>query len=68
MSAVTAAEGARLLGVDRHLVYSWRDRGKISPVGSRAGAPVYRWDDLVRVERDTRTSGRSYRGARCSAA
>lgn len=64
MSRVTAAEGARLLGVDRHLVYSWRDKGKIRPVGKRGVSPLYRWDDLVQVERDTRNSVKSVRGRR----
>lgn len=64
MAKVTAAEAARLLGIDRHLIYVWRAAGKIEPVEKRGRHPLYRWCDLVQVERDTRTSGRSYRGPR----
>ena len=67
-SPVTAAEAARLLGIDRHLIYVWRGRGKVSPVGQRGKSPLYRWADLVAVERDTALSGRSFRGSRESAA
>lgn len=65
---VTAAEAASLLPIDRHLIYVWRAAGRIEPVGKRGRSPLYRWCDLVQVERDTRTSGRSYRGPRESVA
>lgn len=68
VSRVTAAEAAKLLGIDRHLIYVWRASGKLEPAGKRGRSPLYRWCDLVQVERDTRTSGRSYRGSRESVA
>lgn len=64
MAHVTAAEAARLLGIDRHLIYVWRSEGKVAPVGRRGRSPLYRWADLVAVERDTAMSGRSFRGPR----
>jgi predicted site-specific integrase-resolvase len=68
LAEVTAAEAARLLGIDRHLIYVWRGKGKVAPVGKRGKSPLYRWADLVAVERDTSSSGRSYRGPRVTAA
>lgn len=64
MARVTAAEAAKLLGIDRHLIYVWRSDGKVKPVGKRGRSPLYRWADLVAVERDTALSGRSFRGPR----
>lgn len=47
---VTAAEAARLLGVERHTIYMW----KLARRGMRGRSPLYRWGDLLRKERDTR--------------
>lgn len=46
---VTAAEGARLLGVERHVIYMWRRNGKVQAQDKR-----YRLGDLLVAERDTR--------------
>lgn len=53
---VTAVEAAPMLGVDRHRIYAWRAFGKLRPVGTRGRSPLYRWGDLLRVERETRRS------------
>jgi hypothetical protein len=53
---VTAVEAASVLGVDRHVIYMWRALGKVDPVGSRGRSPLYRWGDLLGVERETRAN------------
>lgn len=50
--------------VTRHLIYIWRATGKLAPAGKRGRSPLYRFGDILRVERDTRLSGLSYRGSR----
>jgi hypothetical protein len=52
---VTAAEVERLMpSVSRHLVYTWRALGKLEPKSSRGRSPLYRWGDVLEVERATR--------------
>lgn len=63
---LTAREAEMLLPVTRHLVYTWRSEGRIEPAGQRGRSPLYRWADLVAVERETRVSGKSHRGARAA--
>lgn len=63
---LTAREAETLLPVTRHLVYLWRAEGKLSPAGRRGRSPLYRWQDLVAVERDARMSGKSHRGPRAA--
>lgn len=58
----------RVHNVKRHLIYVWRAQGRIEPVGHRGRSPLYRWGDILEVERDTRRSGASHRGRRDSAA
>jgi predicted site-specific integrase-resolvase len=58
---VSAREAAIALGVERHAIYQWRIAGKISPQGRRGRSPLYRWGDLIRVERDTRRAAQSHR-------
>jgi len=52
---VTAVEAAGVLGVDRHLIYTWRALGKVTSVGS-GRSRRYRWGDLLAVEARTRQS------------
>jgi hypothetical protein len=54
---LTPSEAARLAGVSRQLFNWWRREGKISP----GEDGLYRAGDVLRVERDTRRSGRSHR-------
>jgi len=64
---VTATEGARLLAdlkVTRHNIAMWRLHGRIATRGKRGRSPLYRFGDILRVERDTRCSGLSRRGPR----
>lgn len=51
-------------GVTRRLIYEWRADGRLKPRGQRGRSPLYRFGDILRVERDTRRSGCSYRGSR----
>lgn len=61
---VSAAEVERLIPtVSRHLVYVWRAQGKLSPAGRRGRSPLYRWCDVVAVERDTRLSDPAHQRA-----
>lgn len=52
-------------GVCRHTIAWWRTVGHIAPSGKRGRSPLYRWRDVLRVERDTRLSGNSRRSPRC---
>lgn len=66
---VTAAEVERLIPtVSRHLVYVWRAAGKLEPTGMRGRSPVYRWGDVLDVERETRTADPASQRARQFAA
>ena len=59
---VTATEAAsRLRGVSIHLIGMWRHAGKVTVRDMRGRSPLYRWGDLLQVERDTRRSPRSAR-------
>lgn len=52
---VTAAEVEQLLPtVSRHLVYVWRNQGKLQPKGKRGPSPLYEWGDVLDVEQATR--------------
>lgn len=54
-ATLTATEAAALIPrLSRHAVGMWVTRGKLQPVGKRGRSPLYRWADLVRVERQTR--------------
>lgn len=58
VSAVEAAgyRPMKTAGVCRHLIYFWRAEGKLRQVGRRGRSPLYRWGDVLAVERDTRLS------------
>lgn len=61
---VSATEAATLLTglrVTRHAIAMWRQHGRIEPVANRGRSPLYRFSDLLSVERETRQSGRSNR-------
>lgn len=57
---VTATEAAaeRGLPVTRHTIGMWRHAGKVEVKGWRGRSPLYRWGDLVDVERKTRLATR----------
>lgn len=55
----------REAGVCRHLIGMWKTLGKLCPVGQRGRSPLYRWGDVLQVERDTRRSGQSHRSDGC---
>lgn len=66
---VTATEIEQLLPtVSRHLVYVWRRAGKLEVKGRRGRSPLYRWGDVVDVERETRTADPASQRARQFAA
>jgi hypothetical protein len=64
----TAAQAAR---VAEHVIRTWRTRGWLDPDGNRRklpvvdhdwrGRPLHRLGDVLQAERETRTSGRSFR-------
>ncbi len=54
---VTAEEAStRLPGVSRHLIGMWARLGKLEVKGKRGRSPLYRWGDLLTVERAMRNS------------
>lgn len=61
---LTATEASKLIpSVSPHLIYVWRGQGKLQSRGKRGRSPLYRWADVVAVERATRSSGYSHRAA-----
>ena len=67
---VTAREaqdhpGLKRHGVCRHTIAWWRSTGKVEPLDRRGRSPLYRFGDILVVERDTRLSGTSHRTAEC---
>lgn len=55
---VTATEAsAHLPDVSRHLIAVWAHQGKLAKRGNCGRSPLYRWGDILAVERDARTSG-----------
>lgn len=66
---VTATEAAASPALDdicRHLIGMWKVTGKLEVKGRRGRSPLYRYGDVLDVERQTRRSGFSHRIA-CSA-
>jgi hypothetical protein len=68
---VTAREAEDYLAlraarVTRHLIYTWRGAGRLKTKGKRGRSPLYRFGDILLVERDTRCSGSSHRGRRAA--
>lgn len=63
---ITGAQAARLVGVTRAAVCTWRSTGRLQPQGQRGRSPLYRFADVLAVERDTRRSGKSHRGPRAA--
>lgn len=45
----------------RHTIAMWVQRGKLQPRGRRGRTPLYRWGDVLAVERDTRRNPKSSR-------
>lgn len=59
---LTAPEAAMTsLGITADVVRQWKARSLIEAVGKRGRSPLFRWGDLLAVERDTRRSGYSHR-------
>jgi len=52
VSATEAA--AKIPGVSRHLIGMWRRSGKLEVKGRRGRSPLYRWEDILLVEKATR--------------
>lgn len=56
---VTATEAsAGLPDVSVKLIGMWVRLGKLHPAGRRGRRPLYRWGDILVVERDTAASGK----------
>lgn len=65
------ASAAQAALVAEHVIRTWRTRGWIAPDGTRRklanvgpdwrGRPLHRLGDVLDAERETRTSGRSFR-------
>lgn len=52
---VTATEAATAMpGVSVQLISMWKKQGKLVARSYRNRSPLYRWGDLLQVERDTR--------------
>ncbi len=63
LRASVAAEQA---GVSKQTFNYWRRKGKIKPVAhDRAGRALYRLEDVLEVERDTRQAKQSSRTVNC---
>lgn len=61
---VTATEAAASPALDdicRHLIGMWKHQGKLQVMGKRGRSPLYRYGDVIEVERQTRRSGFSHR-------
>lgn len=54
---VTAAEAAPQIKVTVAAICMWRNRGKLTVAGYRGRSPLYKYRDLLLVERDTRHNG-----------
>lgn len=52
----TVREAAEFFRVERATVWGWIRRYHLEPVGMRGLAKLYRFGDLVKVERAVRTS------------
>lgn len=52
--------------VSRFLIGMWKRLGKLEPKGQRGRSPLYRFGDILEVERDTRRSRHSRRGPRAA--
>lgn len=52
--------------VTRHRIGQWARQGRYPVRGHRGRSPLYRFGDILRVERDTRCSGLSHRGRRAA--
>lgn len=61
VTAAEAAASAHLRGVSRHLIGMWRLSGKLEVKAMRGRSPLYRYGDILIVERETRRSGYSHR-------
>lgn len=56
---VTATEASTgLPGVSVALIGMWVRLGKLHATGRRGRSPLYRWGDILIVERDTAASGK----------
>lgn len=51
---VTASEASSLLPVSIQLIGMWKVKGKLNPAGKRGRSPVYRYGELLDLERDMR--------------
>src|SRR5262249_24503153 len=66
VTATEAAASDALRGnVCRHLIGMWKHKGKLTVRGMRGRSPLYRYGDILKVERDTRRSGYSHRSEEC---
>lgn len=67
VTATEAAASPHLRGdVCRHLIGMWKTTGKLQPAGRRGRSPLYRYGDILEVERQTRRSGYSHRQSECN--
>lgn len=65
VTATEAAASPHLKGVCRHLIGMWKTLGKLTVKGRRGRSPLFRYGDILDVERDTRRSGHSHRLDTC---
>jgi hypothetical protein len=61
VTATEAAASPHLKGVCRHLIGMWKTLGKLEVQGRSGRSPLFRYGDILRVERDTRNSQMSHR-------
>ena len=47
--------------LERHTITMWAQRGKLTAKKHRGRTPLYRWGDVLAVERDTRLNPKSRR-------
>jgi hypothetical protein len=66
VTATEAAASPHLQGVCRHLIGMWKTLGKLEVKDRRGRSPLFRYGDVIEIERQTRRSGYSHRSDECS--
>jgi hypothetical protein len=61
VTATEAAASPALNDICRHLIGMWKYQGKLTVRAVRGRSPLYRYGDVIEVERQTRRSGFSHR-------
>ena len=60
---LTASQAALAVGVTKQTFNHWRKQGYVQAVGADQGRAIYRYGDVLQVERAMRNANQSSRGA-----